>query len=112
MSDNIEIEYYNETINYYQQNKEKLKKYNREYYKRRQQSDKPLYINGEGKKSVYISGDKIMCEKCGSVVRTRWINFHQESKSCKYPHTVPLKKRYLINLKDKIDSDDDEYFKL
>ena len=112
MSDNENDIFFIETLNYYQQNKDKLRKYNREYYKRRQESDNPIYISGQKKKSTYISGEKIMCDICGSIIRSRWIKFHQDKKSCKNPRKLPLKKRNLLNLRNTIDSDDDEYFKL
>jgi hypothetical protein len=126
MSDK-EDNYYDENLNYYQRNKEKLRKYNREYYKRRQESDNPLYIYSdkpksnykpgykiryEKQKSNYKTGEKIMCEKCGRIVRARWIKYHQETLSCKNPKLLPLRKRNLLNLRNKIDSDDEDYFKL
>ena len=55
---------------------------------------------------------KVMCIKCGAIIREKYMKSHVKTKSCNYPHSVPLKKRNLINLKEQIDSDDDEYFKL
>jgi len=100
--------YYNETVSYYQKNIDKLRKYNRDYYHFRQKTN-PLYFK---KNQPYISGKKIMCIKCGATIREKYIQTHMKTKSCKYPLTLPLKKRNLINLKEQLNSDDDEYFKL
>ena len=108
MSDNENNEYYNDSLNYYQRNIDRLRKYNRDYYHYRQQTN-PIYKKNS---QPYVSGRKIMCIKCGAIIREKYMKTHVKSKSCKYPHTVPLKKRNLINLKEQIDSDDDEYFKL
>lgn len=108
MSENQD-NYYDENLNYYQRNKERLRKYNRDYYKFRQETD-PLYI--KKKTQNYVTGPKMTCPNCGTIVRTRYINTHQKTKSCKFPLQVPLKKRNLLNLRNTIDSDDEEYFKL
>lgn len=108
MSDNENERYYDENLSYYQKNIDKLRKYNREYYHFRQKTN-PLYFK---KSQPYVSGGKTMCIKCGAVIRQKYLKIHLKSKFCLNPHSAPLRKRNLINLKEQIDSDDDEYFKL
>lgn len=107
MTDNQEDKLYNENLNYYQKNIDKLRTYNREYYEYRKVVN-PIVK----KKQEYKTGEKIICKQCGANVRKKYIRSHEKTGRCMNPYSAPLKKRHLINLRDKSDSDNEDYFTL
>lgn len=104
----------NEYINYdnatyYERNFDKITEYNHEYYIFKKKLNN---IIGKKKINKYNNSKYVMCTNCGKHVKEIYLPRHVKNSSCINPKKLHLKKRHLLNLQDKIDSDSEEYYYL